>query len=99
MRKSGLRPNHIPWYDILLMLMGAGAFMYFAFNALDIIKLATRIEPVHVVLAVIGVISLVERCRLCHGWSYRRLHRPLHPGLQPHHGPRGQLPPRSSTPL
>ena len=66
-RKGHVRVNHIPWYDIVLMVVGAGCFFYFAFNAMDIIRLATRIEPLHVTLAVIGVLVLMELCRRCVG--------------------------------
>lgn len=65
--KKHVRVNHIPWYDIVLMLVGAGAFLYFAFNALDIIKLATRIETYHIVIAILGLLPLMELCRRCVG--------------------------------
>ncbi len=66
-KKGHVRVNHIPWYDIVLMVLGAGSFFYFAFNALPIIKLATRIQPVHVVIGVIGTLVLIELCRRCVG--------------------------------
>lgn len=65
--KRNVRPNSIPWYDIVLMILGAGSFFYFAFNAIDIIHLATRIETIHVVLAVVGTLVLMELCRRCVG--------------------------------
>ncbi len=66
-RKGTQRVNHMPWYDILLMVIGAGAFFYFAFNAMDIIRLATRIETIHIVVAILGVLPLMELCRRCVG--------------------------------
>lgn len=66
-RKGHVKVNHIPWYDFILMVAGAACFFYFAFNAIDIIRLATRIEPLHVTLAVIGVLVLMELCRRCVG--------------------------------
>ena len=66
-RKGHVRVNHIPWYDIVLMLVGAACFFYFAFNAMSIIRLATRIEPLHVTLAVVGVLVVMELCRRCVG--------------------------------
>ena len=66
-KKGHVRVNHIPWYDIVLMVLGAGSFIYFAFNALPIIKLATRIQPIHVVIGVIGILVLIELCRRCVG--------------------------------
>lgn len=67
MRKNHVRPNSMPWYDIVLMVLGAGSFFYFAFNAFEIIKLATSIEPYHVVIGVVGILVLVELCRRCVG--------------------------------
>ena len=62
-RKGKVRPNHMPWYDIVIMVVGAACFFYFAFNALGIIRLSTRIEPIHVVVGIIGVLVLMELCR------------------------------------
>ena len=65
--KQHVKPNYLPWYDILLMVIGAGCFFYFAFNAMTMIKLATRIQPIHVVIGVVGILVLVELCRRCVG--------------------------------
>ena len=37
-RKGHQRVNYIPWYDVILMVCGTGAFLYFAFNARSIIQ-------------------------------------------------------------
>ena len=66
-KKGTTRVNYMPWYDIVLMVLGAGAFFYFAFNAMEIIKLATMIEVHHVVIGVVGVLVLAELCRRCVG--------------------------------
>jgi TRAP transporter 4TM/12TM fusion protein len=65
--KKKVRTNYIPWYDIVLMIAGAFCFFYFAFNAMDIIRLATRIQPIHVVIGVIGILVVAELCRRCVG--------------------------------
>ena len=65
--KHHVKPNYLPWYDILLMVIGTGCFFYFAFNAMTMIKLATRIQPIHVVIGVVGILVLVELCRRCVG--------------------------------
>ena len=57
----------MPWYDIVLMLVGTACFLYFAFNALLIIKLATRIQTHHVIIGAIGILVLIELCRRCVG--------------------------------
>ncbi|MEG0813455.1 MAG: TRAP transporter permease [Clostridium sp.] len=60
---SGAKRNYIPWYDIVLMLLGSGSFFYYVINFNMIIKHATRISQVEVMLGVIGVLVLVEACR------------------------------------
>ena len=64
-RKGSVQVNYMPWYDILIMVLGAGAFLYYAFNARDIIKLSLRASKVDflLVIAVIGVLALIELCR------------------------------------
>ena len=49
------------------MLVGAACFFYFARNAMTMIRLATRIQPIHVVIGCIGILVLVELCRRCVG--------------------------------
>ena len=66
-KKGCMKVNYMPWYDIVLMVAGSSCFFYFAINALPIIKLATRIEPLHVVIGVIGILILAELCRRCVG--------------------------------
>ena len=68
-RKGNVKANSLPWYDILIMICGAGPFFYFAFKATDIIKLATRVtkDPFMVVIAVFGVLAFMELCRRCVG--------------------------------
>ena len=66
-RKSNHKVNHIPWYDFVLMVIGFGSFMYFAFNVTDILLMGARIEPFHVVLGIAGLLVLVELCRRCVG--------------------------------
>ena len=66
-KHGSVRTNHLPWYDIVLMVIGAGCFFYFAINALTLVRLSTRIEPIHVVIGVIGILVLMELCRRCVG--------------------------------
>ncbi len=65
--KKRVRPNSMPWYDIVLMLLGGGAFFYFAFDALEIINLAGRIKTHHIIIGIIGILVLIELCRRCVG--------------------------------
>ena len=66
-KKGYVKVNSMPWYDIVLMLVGTACFLYFAFNALPIIKLATRIQTHHVIIGAIGILVLIELCRRCVG--------------------------------
>ena len=65
LRKNHVKPNSMPWYDILIMAAGSGAFIYYAMNAERIIKLSLRAtkEPLLLVLGVIGIAALIELCR------------------------------------
>jgi len=66
-KKGSVRVNYLPWYDILLMAIGAGCFFWFAINHMTIINLAGRIKPMHVYIGVAGILVLVELCRRCVG--------------------------------
>ena len=64
-RKGHVKVNSMPWYDILIMVLGAGAFVYYAANAQRIIKLSLRAskEPLLLVVGVLGIVALIELCR------------------------------------
>ena len=68
-RKGVERVNHIPWYDIIIMVVGSGAYFFYAFNAMTVIRLSARImaEPLYMAVGLIGILALVELCRRCVG--------------------------------
>ena len=68
-KKGMVRVNYMPWYDIIIMVLGAGSFFYFAFNAKEILKLASNItkQPIMVAIAIIGILAFAELCRRCVG--------------------------------
>ena len=68
-RKGDPRPNHIPWYDIILLIAGPGAFFFYAVNAMTVIRLSARVmqEPLYMAVGLVGVLALVELCRRCVG--------------------------------
>ncbi|MEF2845251.1 MAG: TRAP transporter permease [Eggerthellaceae bacterium] len=66
-KKTEHKVNHIPWYDLVLMVAGAASFFYFSFNTVDILMMGTRIGTLEVVLGIIGILVLVELCRRCVG--------------------------------
>lgn len=63
MKKGSQRVNYIPVYDIVLMVLGTGAFLYFTFNAVSIIQQGSKFATYQIVIGVIGVLSLGEVCR------------------------------------
>lgn len=62
-KKGKQRTNFMPWYDWALMILGTGAFLYFTFNAMDIIRQGSRLEFYQVIIGIVGVLSLAEVCR------------------------------------
>ena len=62
-RKGVQKVNFIPWYDILLMVLGTGAFLYFSFNALSIIQQGSQFEWYQIIIGIVGILSLAEVCR------------------------------------
>ena len=67
-KKNEHKVNHIPWYDIVGMVLGTGAFLYYTFSAEQIIQQGTRFQPYQIVIAVIGVAALLEVTRRSVGW-------------------------------
>ena len=62
-KKGSTKKNHIPIYDIVLMVLGAGAYFYFVINFQTIIGHATRISQLEVIVGIIGILVLAETCR------------------------------------
>ncbi len=63
-KKGVQRENYMPWYDIVIMVAGTAAFMYFAYNAKPLIEMRiSKYEWYHILAAVIAIGSLVELCR------------------------------------
>lgn len=62
-RKGTQKVNHMPWYDVVLMFLGSGSFLYYAINARAIIQQGSRFEVYQIVIGIIGVLVLMELCR------------------------------------
>ena len=64
-KKGMTKPNSLPIYDILIMVVGAIPFLYFAYKANYVIQQASRItkDPMMVVFAILGVLAMMELCR------------------------------------
>jgi len=64
------RPNTIPWYDIVIMVLGAACFFYYCFNYRTLVMTVTsasKMTPFHIAIGVIAVLCLAELCRRCVG--------------------------------
>ncbi len=66
-KKGEQKPDYMPWYDILFMILGTSAFLYFTFNAQNIIQQGTRFAPYQIVIGIIGLLALIEITRRCVG--------------------------------
>ena len=62
-KKGVQKVNHMPWYDIVGMIVGPAAFFYFTSNALQIIQQGSKFEMYQIIIGVIGIIALAEVCR------------------------------------
>lgn len=64
-KKGVQRVNYIPWYDWIIMLAGAAAFFYVVANAQSLtVRLGmSQVKPYEIVIAVVGILALLELCR------------------------------------
>ena len=79
-RKGHVTPNAMPWYDVAIMILGAGSFFYYCLNYKNLVMVITsaaKIDPAnpdavagawfYLVLGVVGILCLAELCRRCVG--------------------------------
>ena len=62
-KKTGHKVNHMPWYDVMAMLVGTAAFLYFTIFAMDIIQQGSRFEVYQIIIGIVGILALAEVCR------------------------------------
>ena len=62
-KKGQQKTNYLPWYDILLMVLGTAAFLYFTFNAMTIIQQGSKFQWYQIIIGIVGILSLAEVCR------------------------------------
>ena len=62
-KKGQQKVNYMPWYDIVLMILGTGAFLYYTANAMTIIQQGSNFEWYQIVIGIVGVAALMEVCR------------------------------------
>ncbi len=66
-KKGTQKTNYIPWYDVILMVLGSGSFFYYTFDAMTIIQQGNKFELYQIIIGVIGILCLLELCRRCVG--------------------------------
>ena len=65
-KKGHVKVNHMPWYDIVLIVLGAAAFFYYTFKAPDLMttRIKTKLnDPVYIIAGIVGILVLCELCR------------------------------------
>ncbi len=62
-KKGQQKTNYIPWYDIVMMVLGTGAFLYFSVNAVSIIQQGSNLAWYQIVIGIVGILTLGEVCR------------------------------------
>lgn len=55
--------NKLPWYDIVLGLIGAACWMYVVINFQDLARRTGAFLPQDIIVGVIGILVLMESCR------------------------------------
>ena len=71
LKKGSTKVNYIPWYDVVLALVGSFCYFFYPMNLEKIVDAGTRINkifvvggvPLLIVFAIVGTLILVECCR------------------------------------
>ena len=68
-KKGDERVNHMPWYDIVLLIAGPGAYFFYAVNAQNVVQMSARVmqNDLYMIIGLIGILALVELCHRCVG--------------------------------
>ncbi|MBQ8502658.1 MAG: TRAP transporter permease [Clostridia bacterium] len=62
-KKQTKRINYVPFYDIILAVVGAASFLYYTVLQEEIIFMSRRIGTMEIVVALVAILLLVELCR------------------------------------
>ena len=68
--KHHVKPNSMPWYDVVIMVAGAACFFYFCLNYNHLVMTVTsasKMTTMHILIGIVGVLCLAELCRRCVG--------------------------------
>lgn len=66
-KKGTQKANHIPWYDLVLMVVGSASFFYYTVDAMTIIQQGNKFQLHQIIIGVVGILCLLELCRRCVG--------------------------------
>ena len=68
-KKGDERVNHMPWYDIVLLIAGPGAYFFYAVMGQNVVQMSARVmqNDLYMIIGLIGILALVELCRRCVG--------------------------------
>ena len=62
-KKGTQKANYMPWFDFVAMVLGTAAFLYFTFNAYNIIQQGSSFEWYQIAIGIVGILALAEVCR------------------------------------
>jgi TRAP transporter 4TM/12TM fusion protein len=62
-KKTAKRVNFVPWYDVILGIIGSACFFYYVLNFQSMALKATRISQLDVIIGIIGILIIAEVCR------------------------------------
>lgn len=62
-KKAAKRVNFVPWYDIILGIVGAACYFYYVANFAELAEKATRISQLDMIIGVVGILITAEVCR------------------------------------
>ena len=68
--KKHVTPNKMPWYDWVIMIVGASCFFYYGCNydsIIEVLTSASRMTHQFIVVGIMGILCLMELCRRCVG--------------------------------
>ena len=68
--KKHVRPNYMPWYDWVIMIIGAASFFFYCakYPVLSrTLTSAAKMTPMYIVIGILGLLAVFELCRRCVG--------------------------------
>ncbi len=68
--KHHVRTNYIPWYDFVLMVVGAACFVFYYLKYDGMARILMnqyKLPVIYIVVGIVGLLCLMELCRRCVG--------------------------------